>query len=34
VIDPHTRLIRRTDMVACKLAFIDCKMPGSDTKEN
>jgi quercetin dioxygenase-like cupin family protein len=32
--DPNTRLIRRQDMVACKLAFIDCKMPGSDTKEN
>ncbi|KAG1579485.1 hypothetical protein G6F46_015655 [Rhizopus delemar] len=21
-------------MVACKLAFIDCKLPGSDLKEN
>ncbi len=30
----QTRLIRREDMVACKLAFIDCKMPGSTTKEN
>lgn len=29
-----TRLIRRSDMVACKIAFIDCKMPGSTTKEN
>ncbi len=28
------RLIRRNDMVACKLAFIDCKMPGSTEKEN
>ena len=28
------RLIRRGDMVACKLAFIDCKMPGSTDKEN
>jgi quercetin dioxygenase-like cupin family protein len=28
------RLIRRGDMVACKLAFIDCKMPGSEAKEN
>ncbi len=32
--DPRSRLIRRSDMVACKLAFIDCKMPGSDKKEN
>ena len=30
----QTRLIRRSDMVACKLAFIDCKMPGSNLKEN
>ena len=32
--DAATRLIRRSDMVACKLAFIDCKMPGSTDKEN
>ncbi len=32
--DAHTRLIRRQDMVACKIAFIDCKMPGSEAKEN
>lgn len=32
--DPETRLIRRSDMVACKVAFIDCKMPGSTAKEN
>ena len=32
--DASTRLIRRSDMVACKVAFIDCKMPGSETKEN
>ena len=32
--DPRTRLIRRRDMVACKVAFIDCKMPGSTSKEN
>ena len=32
--DAQTRLIRRSDMVACKLAFIDCKMPGSNLKEN
>lgn len=32
--DAQPRLIRRSDMVACKLAFIDCKMPGSDLKEN
>ncbi|WP_201451492.1 hypothetical protein [Hydrogenophaga sp. BPS33] len=30
----QARAIRRTDMVACKLAFIDCKLPGSDLKEN
>ena len=28
------RLVRRADMVPCKVAFIDCKMPGSDRKEN
>jgi quercetin dioxygenase-like cupin family protein len=28
------RLIRRADMVPCKVAFIDCKMPGSTDKEN
>lgn len=32
--DVQNRLIRRQDMVACKLAFIDCKMPGSTDKEN
>lgn len=30
----EARAIRRSDMVACKLAFIDCKLPGSDLKEN
>lgn len=29
-----SRLIRRSDLVACKVAFIDCKLPGSDLKEN
>jgi quercetin dioxygenase-like cupin family protein len=28
------RLVRRSDMVAEKVAFIDCKMPGSHLKEN
>ena len=28
------RLVRRTDLVACKMAFIDCKIPGSELKEN
>lgn len=32
--DASQRLIRRDDMVACKVAFIDCKMPGSTAKEN
>ena len=32
--DTRKRLIRRQDMVACKVAFIDCKMPGSIAKEN
>lgn len=32
--DSRNRLIRRQDMVACKIAFIDCKMPGSTAKEN
>ena len=30
----RARLVKRSDMVACKLAFIDCKMPGSQLKEN
>ena len=29
-----SRLIRRSDLVASKLAFIDCKIPGSHLKEN
>ena len=32
--DAATRHIRRADMVACKVAFIDCRMPGSENKEN
>ena len=28
------RLVRRSDLVACKVAFIDCKLPGSEQKEN
>jgi len=32
--EAQRRLVRRSDMVACKLAFIDCKMPGSERKEN
>ena len=32
--DVRARHIQRSDMVACKLAFIDCKMPGSERKEN
>ena len=32
--DADKRLIRRSDMVAEKVAFIDCKMPGSEKKEN
>jgi mannose-6-phosphate isomerase-like protein (cupin superfamily) len=28
------RTIRRTDWVACNAAFIDCRTPGSDKKEN
>lgn len=28
------RLIPRSDLVACTLAFIDCKVPGSTLKEN
>ena len=28
------RLIQRSDMLACKVAFIDCKMPRSERKEN
>ncbi|MEO5732192.1 MAG: hypothetical protein ABIQ87_00695 [Rubrivivax sp.] len=29
-----SRLVRRSDLVACKQAFIDCKLPGSEQKEN
>lgn len=32
--EAQRRLIRRADMVPCKIAFIDCKMKGSDLKEN
>ncbi len=32
--EARARLVRRADMVACKVAFIDCKMPGSERKEN
>ncbi|HEU4547702.1 MAG TPA: hypothetical protein VFR88_15540, partial [Microlunatus sp.] len=28
------RTIRRTDWVSCNSAFIDCRTPGSDRKEN
>lgn len=28
------RLVRRSDLVPCKMAFIDCKIPGSELKEN
>ena len=28
------RHIKRDDYVSCTVAFIDCKKPGSDTKEN
>lgn len=30
----QTRLVRRDEMVACSVAFIDCKLPGSTLKEN
>lgn len=30
----RARLIKRADMVACDVAFIDCKMPGSERKQN
>ncbi len=32
--DARARHIRRADMVACAVAFIDCRMPGSERKEN
>lgn len=32
--DMRRRVIRRQDMVACKRAFIDRKMPGAAAKEN
>lgn len=30
----NSRHIKREDYVSCTVAFIDCKKPGSDTKEN
>lgn len=30
----EVRLVRHDDMVACEMAFIDCKIPGSDRKVN
>ncbi|WP_296644244.1 hypothetical protein [Roseinatronobacter sp.] len=30
----NARHIRRSEYVSCTVAFIDCKKPGSDTKEN
>jgi mannose-6-phosphate isomerase-like protein (cupin superfamily) len=32
--DLARRTLRRTDYVSCNTAFIDCRMPGSETKEN
>ena len=32
--DARARHIKRSDMVACALAFIDCRMPGSERKQN
>ncbi len=32
--ESRRRLVRREDMVAERVAFIDCKMPGSHLKEN
>lgn len=32
--ESQRRLVRRKDMVAERVAFIDCKMPGSHLKEN
>ncbi|PDQ36232.1 MAG: hypothetical protein B5766_02005 [Candidatus Lumbricidophila eiseniae] len=37
IVDPSElkrRTIRKTDWVACNAAFIDCRTPGSDKKEN
>ncbi|WP_138945667.1 cupin domain-containing protein [Plantibacter sp. M259] len=37
IVDTHEierRTIRRSDWVACNAAFIDCRTPGSDRKEN
>ena len=28
------RLVRYEDLIPCSLAFIDCKIPGSDRKVN
>ncbi len=32
--EARARHVKRSDMVACALAFIDCKMPGSERKLN
>ena len=34
VVSAESRLIRYEDLVLCQLAFIDCKLPGSDRKLN
>lgn len=34
VVDAASRLVRREDLVPCSLAFIDCKIPGSQGKIN
>src|SRR3546814_6821713 len=34
VVSAESRLIRYEDLVPCQLAFIDCKLPGSDRKLN
>ena len=33
-VDARARLVRYEDLVPCTLAFIDCKIPGSDQKVN
>ena len=34
MVEAGTRLVRYEDLVPCTLAFIDCKIPGSDRKVN
>ena len=33
-VDAASRLVRYEDLIPCREAFVDCKLPGSETKVN